>query len=107
MSERADFGTRFSSTNQPVSNGRPKGARDRLSTKLIETLASDFEERGALAIEAAREKDPVGYLRICAIVVPKQVEHEHKFLAEATDDQVEAMYQEWKAQREAAKAQVN
>lgn len=51
--------------------GRPKGARNRLSEKLLATLAADFEQHGAAAIIKMREEKPVDYVRTCASLVPK------------------------------------
>lgn len=52
-------------------NGRPLGARQRLSTMLIETLEKDFREHGADAIIKMRTEKPVDYVRTVATLVPK------------------------------------
>jgi hypothetical protein len=73
---RADFATRFSSERQPVSNGRPQGSRDRLSTAFLKALADDFEVNGKEAIEKTRAEDPAAYLRVVASLQPKEIKLE-------------------------------
>lgn len=64
--------------------GKPKHARNRLQNAFLIRLADDFDEHGKDAIEAAREKDPVGYIKAIASLMPKQVE-ETKPLDDLTD----------------------
>jgi hypothetical protein len=54
--------------------GRPKGARQKLSTAFIEALASDFDHHGLGVIEKVREEAPVSYLNLVADLVPKDFE---------------------------------
>jgi len=53
--------------------GRPKGARARFGEAFCDALLNDFEQNGSQAIEQARLKDPVGYLHVCARLMPKDV----------------------------------
>ena len=55
-------------------HGRPKSARSRLSEAFLKALADDFEQHGALAIVAGRDKDPNAYLRTVAALQPKVIE---------------------------------
>ncbi|MCB8883980.1 hypothetical protein ACELLULO517_27320 [Acidisoma cellulosilytica] len=54
--------------------GRPKGARSRVTESFLRALEEDFTEHGAAAIAAARQSDPVAYIRIVASLVPKGFE---------------------------------
>jgi hypothetical protein len=54
--------------------GKPKASRNRLQGAFLLALASDFDEGGKKAIEQARLKDPVGYIKAIASLMPKQVE---------------------------------
>ena len=74
MTERADFKTRFSSTNQPVKTGRKVGSRDKITSDFLRVLCEDFEENGPAAVQAAREKDPMGYVKVVAGLLPKEIE---------------------------------
>ena len=65
--------------------GKPKAARNRLQGEFLNALAEDFTKGGKLAIEAAREKDPVGYMKCIASLMPKQVEQ-----AQPLDDLTDA-----------------
>lgn len=50
---------------------RPKGSRNKLSEVFLSSLASDFQEHGADAIETLRRTDPKAYLQIIAVVTAK------------------------------------
>lgn len=54
--------------------GRPVGARTRLTGKFLNALADDFDEHGVKAIRAAREQDPMGYIKAIGALMPKQIE---------------------------------
>jgi hypothetical protein len=54
--------------------GRPKGARSKLGEAFLEALASDFEENGITAIADARKESPLGYVRVCASLLPTEVQ---------------------------------
>lgn len=58
----------------PGGPGRPPGARNKLGEQFLGALADDFERNGREAIEAARQADPVAYLRMIASLMPKALE---------------------------------
>ncbi len=49
-------------------------ARNRLQGNFVRALADDFEQHGRQAIVRAREEDPLGYLRVIAGLMPKELE---------------------------------
>lgn len=51
-------------------------------------LMVDFKTHGAAAIAAARDKDPVTYLKICASILPKPAGAEADPLGALSDDQL-------------------
>jgi hypothetical protein len=53
--------------------GRPKGARNRLGEKFIADLAADWKANGKAVLVEAREKDPAGYVRTVASLLPKDL----------------------------------
>src|SRR5271156_3408732 len=53
--------------------GKPKG-RQHLENQFLADLAKDWEESGQEALVAAREKDPVGYVKVVASLMPKKVD---------------------------------
>ncbi len=70
-------------------NGRLKGSRNRLQNSFVLALADDFDKFGRKAIERAREDDPMGYIRVIACLMPKQVEQTTP-LEELSDDELAA-----------------
>jgi Family of unknown function (DUF5681) len=59
-------------------DGRPKGARNKLSETFLATVAKDFVENGAKAIERVREEDPVMYLKMVRSLVPAELVAQHE-----------------------------
>jgi len=51
--------------------GRPHTAQRRLLDLFVAALVADFEVGGAKAIEQLRLYDPVNYLRLVAVIVPR------------------------------------
>src|SRR4029453_379170 len=68
--------TRFKPGQSGNPAGRPKGSRNKISEKLLETLATDFDAHGKDVIEKVRADRPADYLKIVASLVPKQMEIE-------------------------------
>ncbi len=44
-----------------------------LQKDLLTALVDDFKEHGTQAVAAAREESPIGYLKVCASLLPKEV----------------------------------
>ena len=87
--------TRFKPGQSGNPAGRPKGSRNRVSEKLLETLASDFDAHGKEVIEKVRSDRPADYLKIIASLVPKQMEIEdlrsHRKAEDLSDDELAAI----------------
>jgi hypothetical protein len=68
-------------------------------------LAADFKKHGASAIEKVRKQQPAVYMKICALLVPREMQIEHSGGVKAmTDEQIERsieLIKEMLAQREA------
>lgn len=54
--------------------GKPVGTRNRLNADFLNKIAADFQKHGKEAIAAAREKDPMGYVKALCALQPKQIE---------------------------------
>jgi hypothetical protein len=68
-------------------------------------LAADFKKHGAAAIEKVRKQQPAVYMKICALLVPRELEVQHSGgVKSLSDDQIErgiAMIKAMLAEREA------
>ena len=53
--------------------GKPQGARNRLTAHFLNRLAADFDTHGEKAIQDARENDPIGYIKVVAALLPKEM----------------------------------
>ena len=54
-------------------------------------LAADFKKHGAAAIEKVRKQQPAAYMKICALLVPREMKVEHAGGVKAmSDEQLDA-----------------
>jgi hypothetical protein len=73
--------------------GGPVGSRHRqqLNGEFIAALLRDFRQGGPKAIERVRRTQPAAYLKILALLVPREHKVEHRnLLKEMTDEELEA-----------------
>ena len=68
--------------------GRPKSSRNKLGEAFIEALHDDFTKHGKEAIAAARDESPLGYIKVCASILPKDLNININPLEELTDEQL-------------------
>ena len=72
--------------------GRPRGSRNALSEEVICALLRDFRQHGQKAVARVRQTQPAAYLKILALLVPREHKVEHSnALKDLTDEQLEAM----------------
>ena len=69
-------------------SGRPRGARSKLGEAFLEALHDDFTTHGADAIKSAREENPLGYVKVCASILPRDLNVNINPLEELTDEQL-------------------
>jgi 2-oxoglutarate dehydrogenase complex dehydrogenase (E1) component-like enzyme len=50
-------------------------------------LAADFKKHGAAAIEKVRKTQPAAYMKICALLVPREMKVEHTNAVESLSDE--------------------
>jgi len=50
-------------------------------------LAADFKKHGAAAIEKVRKTQPAAYMKICALLVPREMKLEHSGGVKAMSDE--------------------
>ena len=68
--------------------GKPKGVRNRLSTRFLEDMLADWEEHGRAAIETFRTERPNEYVKVMAGLLPREVEMKVNELEELSDEQI-------------------
>jgi hypothetical protein len=83
---------------EPGRSGNPAGGpvgsrhRQQLNGEFIAALLRDFRHGGPKAIERVRRTQPAAYLKILALLVPREHKVEHSNpLKDLTDEQLEAM----------------
>ena len=82
--------------------GRPRGSRNALSEEVICALLRDFRQHGQKAIARVRQTQPGVYLKILALLVPREHKVEHSnLIKDLTDEQLEATIEYIKTSLEA------
>jgi hypothetical protein len=70
--------------------GNAQRTRHIFNKAFLEALAKDFQEGGAQAIAKVRKEQPAAYMKICALLVPKEFKLEHTGgVKSMTDEQIE------------------
>ena len=93
----------------PGYSGNPGGSleatRRSFNKDFLLALAADFKQHGASAIANVRKQQPAAYMKICALLVPREMKLEHSGGVKAmTDEQLERgieLIKEMIAKREA------
>lgn len=70
--------------------GTPRPTKQRLQGVFVKALADDFTKYGVKAVMRAREEDPLGYLKVIASILPKELEIKRP-LEEMTEDDLIAL----------------
>jgi hypothetical protein len=78
----------------PGVSGNPGGSleatRRSFNKDFLLALAADFKKHGAAAIEKVRKQQPAAYMKICALLVPREMKVEHAGGVKAmSDEQIE------------------
>jgi hypothetical protein len=75
----------------PGWSGNPGGSveatRRSFNKDFLLALAADFKKHGAAAIEKVRKQQPAAYMKICALLVPREMKVEHSNAIKATSDE--------------------
>ena len=71
--------------------GSLEATRRSFNKDFLLALAADFKKHGAAAIEKVRKQQPAAYMKICALLVPREMKVEHSNAIKAmSDEQIEA-----------------
>jgi hypothetical protein len=81
---------------EPGRSGNPAGGpvgsrhRQQLNGEFIAALLRDFRQGGPAAIAKVRKYQPAAYMKICALLVPKEMKLEHSTsLKNLSDEQLD------------------
>ena len=93
----------------PGWSGNPGGSleatRRSFNKDFLLALAADFKRHGAAAIEKVRKTQPAAYMKICALLVPREMQIEHSStIKQMSDEQIEEAIAAIKAMMLAAQA---
>ena len=67
--------------------GSPEATRRLVNKAFLEALAEDFRQGGAQAIAKVRKEQPAAYMKICALLVPREMKVEHSGGVKAMSDE--------------------
>src|SRR5262245_50324340 len=71
--------------------GRTRGSRNKLSEEVICALLRDFRQHGQKVVARVRQTQPAAYLKILALLCPREHKVEHcNPVKELSDEQLEA-----------------
>lgn len=71
-----------------IGGGRPKGARNKLGEEFLQDMLADWKENGVAAIKAARLENPLGYVKVTASILPRELNLRVSEFDELTDEQL-------------------
>src|SRR5262245_28295029 len=72
--------------------GRAHGSRNKLSEEVICALLRDFRQHGQKAVARVRQTQPAAYLKILALLVPREHKVQHTNpIKDLTDEELEGM----------------
>ena len=75
-----------------------RGSRNKLSEEVICALLRDFRQHGQKAVARVRQTQPAAYLKICALLVPREMKLEHTNpLKSLSDEELESVIAALKA----------
>ena len=67
--------------------GSPEATRRLVNKAFLEALAEDFRQGGPEAIAKVRKTQPAAYMKICALLVPREMKSEHSGGIKAMSDE--------------------
>jgi hypothetical protein len=80
----APGGGRAKIENNPT--GRLRGSRNKLSEEVICALLRDFRQHGQKAVARVRQAQPAAYLKILALLCPREHKVEHSNVIKSLSD---------------------
>ena len=83
---------RFAPGHSGNPGGSPEATRRAFNKRFLLDLAEDWQQHGREVFKRVRRESPAAYLKVCAMLVPKEVKLEHSTSAikAMTDEEIEA-----------------
>lgn len=82
---------RFLLTFDGNPGGSPEATRRAFNKRFLLDLADDWQQHGREVFKRVRRESPAAYLKVCAMLVPKEMQIEHEGGIKAmSDEQLEA-----------------
>jgi hypothetical protein len=96
--------TRFKPGVSGNPNGRPKGAKNKLTELFLNTVIEDFAQHGADALKRLRDEDPAYYIKTLAVLLPKKLIQNYEMdsgidLADLTNEEAVELLERIKKRR--------
>src|SRR5262245_54843343 len=81
---------RFASGHSGNPGGSPEATRRAFNKRFLLDLAEDWQQHGREVFKRVRRESPAAYLKVCAMLVPREMKLEHSGGVKAmTDEQLE------------------
>ena len=81
---------RFASGHSGNPGGSPEATRRAFNKRFLLDLAEDWQQHGREVFKRVRRESPATYLKVCAMLVPKELKFEHSGGVKAmSDEQIE------------------
>src|SRR5215475_481378 len=88
--------------------GPPEATRRAFNKRFLLDLAEDWQQHGREVFKRVRQESPASYLKVCAMLVPREMKLEHSGGIKAmTDEQIERAIEFIKEQLAKREAGVN
>src|SRR5262245_12761071 len=82
---------RFAPGYSGCPGGSPEATRRAFNKRFLLDLAEDWQQHGREVFKRVRRESPASYLKVCAMLVPKEMQIEHKGGGKAmADEELEA-----------------
>ena len=70
--------------------GSPEATRRAFNKRFLLDLAEDWQQHGREVFKRVRRESPASYLKVCAMLVPREMKFEHSGgIKSMTDEQIE------------------
>ena len=81
---------KFASGYSGNPGGSPEATRRAFNKRFLLDLAEDWQQHGREVFKRVRRESPASYLKVCALLVPREMKVEHAgSIKEMTDQQIE------------------